>query len=774
VVLSLHRRYSLLALAVSLAGCMESTQSSIVSAGVSANSDGTVAASTEAVSDGYSSASIQGATVIANGQSSSSIRVTLKNASNRAIAAKTIALHSSRGGVDSISPSSGVTDANGAVVFAVRSSTAGTPDLEVRNLTDATTLDIPIQITFVAGPPSRTASTATVSAASGVFGTTSLVLTVTLRDTNGNAVPSKAIAPVSSRPTQDGISPAHAATDASGRAFFTLTSTSAGASTYTSTDTSDGVQVASQPSVTWSLGSVSSTTSTLAISPATIAAGQTATVTLTARDVASHVLSGGGLNVTLTRATTAGQSAGTLSAVTDHHDGTYTATYTAVVDGAANVITAGGDIPVSPTLSASVTVNSCDGAVTFDGGTGTAGDPYLISTVAQLQNVHCRLNKSFRLTANLDLTGVAFSPIGNGGTGTYTYSGTFDGDGHSVAHWTLTSAFDNLGFFGGLSGTVHDLTLASLNAHATGTYTGGLAGRIEATGVVQDVTVTGAVSGVSSVGGVAGASASGSSLTDVTASAVVTGSGGQVGGAVGAGGGSFLRVSATGSVSGGGSVGGLVGLAEAATFSDCSASGTVSGASSTGGLIGYLHGLASPAVTRCQATGAVSGVGTVGGLVGNHVDGAAAGAVGIQRSFATGSVTATGDYVGGLLGASNLSGENVAIEDSYATGAVTAPSATTARGGLMGYLIRSVGTAKVISRSYSTGSVNGTGAGLSNFVASAWVEDSFWDTQTSGQAASSCGTGQTTANMKTAATFTGAAWSSAIWNLVDGSYPSLK
>jgi hypothetical protein len=66
------------------------------------------------------------------------------------------------------------------------------------------------------------------------------------------------------------------------------------------------------------------------------------------------------------------------------------------------------------------------------------------------------------------------------------------------------------------------------------------------------------------------------------------------------------------------------------------------------------------------------------------------------------------------------------------------------------------------------------------------VSNSFWDTQTSGQAGSDGGTGKTTAEMQDIATFSEATWeivalapgernSSYIWNIVDGeTYPFLS
>jgi hypothetical protein len=120
---------------------------------------------------------------------------------------------------------------------------------------------------------------------------------------------------------------------------------------------------------------------------------------------------------------------------------------------------------------------------------------------------------------------------------------------------------------------------------------------------------------------------------------------------------------------------------------------------------------------------------------------------------------------------------------SYLTGAERVNVTTRARhvGDLVG---ASVGT---VSNSYSTGNVTDheslsglTGAGDA-------VSNSFWDTETSGQATSVGGTGKATAEMKNIITFSRAAWNivavanpstrnfSYIWDIVDvETYPFLS
>jgi hypothetical protein len=55
------------------------------------------------------------------------------------------------------------------------------------------------------------------------------------------------------------------------------------------------------------------------------------------------------------------------------------------------------------------------------------------------------------------------------------------------------------------------------------------------------------------------------------------------------------------------------------------------------------------------------------------------------------------------------------------------------------------------------------------------VNNSFWDTQTSGQSSSDGGTGKTTAEMKTQTTYTDAGWDFAtVWEMICSNYPTLR
>jgi len=145
--------------------------------------------------------------------------------------------------------------------------------------------------------------------------------------------------------------------------------------------------------------------------------------------------------------------------------------------------------------------------------------------------------------------------------------------------------------------------------------------------------------------------------------------------------------------------------------------------------------------------------------------------VGLVRAIVTGE-----ESVGGLVG------YNVGtVSNSYFSGNVTGDQYV---GGLLGV---NTGT---VSNCYSTGGVTGDGyvGGLvgMNFESRGTVSDSFWDTETSGQATSAGGTGKSTAEMKDIATFLGAGWNitavtpgetnpAYIWNIVNNvTYPFLS
>ena len=139
----------------------------------------------------------------------------------------------------------------------------------------------------------------------------------------------------------------------------------------------------------------------------------------------------------------------------------------------------------------------------FSGGTGTQGDPWLIASQADLTALAEFLNSGnaetfdtenagvgnchgyyFKQTADIDLTGVTWEPIGY--SGGYYFAGNYDGGGHSITNAVSTGKVDpdgyaTAGIFGWVAfGSVANLHVKNANFVATGqnnySYVGGIAG----------------------------------------------------------------------------------------------------------------------------------------------------------------------------------------------------------------------------------------------------------------------------------------------------------
>jgi len=178
----------------------------------------------------------------------------------------------------------------------------------------------------------------------------------------------------------------------------------------------------------------------------------------------------------------------------------------------------------------------------------------------------------------------------------------------------------------------------------------------------------------------------------------------------------------------------------------------IEGSNYVGGITGMNYGL----IQNCSVSGSVKGKQIVGGLVGQIYAGS--GILGtVERCSTNCTVTASIFASGGLAGHNYGS-----ISNSHSAGTVN--STSTQAGGLA---YTQGGT---VTNCYSITIISDKGAGFSG--GSGTITNCFWDTTVSGAATSGGGTGKTTAEMKTAATFS--EWDSNIWNIQDGEYPTLK
>ncbi|MHC4316695.1 MAG: GLUG motif-containing protein [Planctomycetota bacterium] len=286
----------------------------------------------------------------------------------------------------------------------------------------------------------------------------------------------------------------------------------------------------------------------------------------------------------------------------------------------------------------------------YGGGTGEPNDPYLIYTAEQMNEIGLSVNwddwdKHFLLCADIDLsayTGTNFNIIGTGYSNSFT--GVFDGNGHTISNFTYTSTGTNyIGLFGYVRGEINDLGLIDAEVDAgTGRYVGSLAGRLRY-GTITNCYVQGAsVSGDRYLGGLVGRNYPGT-ITNCYSKGSVSGDD-YVGGLVGTNhyDSTIINCYSTASVTGDLFAGGLVGMNRSGTITNCSSSGSVSSNVSAGGLVGSNY--YDSRIINCYSTGTVTGTTEVGGLVGsNYYDSK------IIICYSTGTVTGT-TFVGGLVG----------------------------------------------------------------------------------------------------------------------------
>jgi Peptidase family M23 len=406
-----------------------------------------------------------------------------------------------------------------------------------------------------------------------------------------------------------------------------------------------------------------------------------------------------------------------------------------------------------------------------------------ISSAADLQNIVNNLSGRYILQSDVDLSSIPnWIPIGDA---TNPFTGSLDGlscttpsdpqscKAYKISSLTITSSTGPVGLFGVVSqGSIRNVELQNVNVRVSvgtdGTYP-----------------AIGAIAGVIGSGSVYGVSASGRITVGVSSPTAGSSTGGLVGNLGGTleHSSSSVDVFVSGGIIGGG-IGGLVGSAccsksSANSISDSYATGSVTTRSVVGGNVaggvGGLVGSNGAIIQRSYSTGTVDSdtATNTGGLVG-----VAAWDLGsVNQSFATGSVKGGPDSkVGGLVGWVY----DVWVSQSYATGEVSGGERAVA-GGLAGQNGGGCWPCSAgISEAYSTGRVSaGTDGAVGGFLgfnaSDGSVSASYWDLDTSGQAASAGGGG---ALSLTTAQFTSGTLPNGldpvVWTAASGMYPTLS
>ena len=371
--------------------------------------------------------------------------------------------------------------------------------------------------------------------------------------------------------------------------------------------------------------------------------------------------------------------------------------------------------------------------VVFAATLGTEQNPYEISTATQLKAINNNLSACYKLTANIDLNGEDFTPLGNAESG--TFSGIFDGNGFTISNLNVFSG-KFAGLFGCNEGTIKNVKLSGIYVYGT-RYIGGVVGQnttlgsvfncsvssgdIEADDGINEIYAGGIIgynegfvegtfsnnanlkinneSSLAVAGGIIGKNNSVYSvnITDSTntgnVSASSSSSSSYSGGFVGNNDNGAITISNstnTGNVSdsnsSSGYSGGFVGYNSGIlTITDCTNTGNVSslgGGTYSGGFIGYNFNpnYGTITITDCTNTGNVSSVFDSGGFVGYN-----SGILTITDCTNTGNVSSLGGgtYSGGFIGYNfNPNYGTITITDCTNTGNV---SSVFDSGGFIGY-----------------------------------------------------------------------------------------
>ncbi len=316
----------------------------------------------------------------------------------------------------------------------------------------------------------------------------------------------------------------------------------------------------------------------------------------------------------------------------------------------------------------------------YSGGSGTEADPYLVATAEDLQNVSNNTTSYFKQTDDIDLDGVAFSPI-------ETFTGQYDGDTFTIDNLTMESGANGLGLFARVNapGVIKNVIIRNASVSG-GQWIGILCstnGNWEAKGgtfkncYIFDSAIDGG-SSVAAFAGVAGGSFENCHAYNVTVEAT----GSMIGGISGdnENGGHYSDCTFYGEINGNEQVGGIVGFYngncdESVTIQNCVTYGSVTASSNAGGgLVGTMNWNTSNFKVENSCSFAnVSGIG-VGGIAGADSRLCYA-----DRIYSTGTVTGKGEnvYAGGLF-ANVPFNTAYSVKNAYCSGTVSAGSAVVA------------------------------------------------------------------------------------------------
>ena len=390
--------------------------------------------------------------VAANGTSGSEITVEVFDAEGnpRSAGGDDVDLSTTAGSLG------GVTDNDDGTYTATLTSASSPGSATVSGTVNGAAITDTAVVTFTGpGPASGATSQITASPTSiAANGTSTSTITVELRDASGTPLTSGG-ASVALSTTAGSLG---AVTD-NGDGTYTATLTSASTpGSATVSGTVNGSSITDTATVTFTgPGPASGATSQITASPTSIPADGTSTSTITVelRDASGTPLTSGGDNVQLST------SAGTLGAVNDNGDGTYTTTLTSS--------STGGSATVSGTVNGSAITDTA--IVTFTG----PGPPSGATSQITASPTSIPANGTSTSTITVELRDASNTPLTTGGatvalsTTAGTLSGVTDnGNGTYTATLTSPSTTGSATVSGTVNGSaINDTAVVTFTAVAT-------------------------------------------------------------------------------------------------------------------------------------------------------------------------------------------------------------------------------------------------------------------------------------------------------------------
>lgn len=293
-------------------------------------------------------------------------------------------------------------------------------------------------------------------------------------------------------------------------------------------------------------------------------------------------------------------------------------------------------------------------------GAGTAADPYLIESAADLAYVKSVVDaattytetpfksKYLKMTTNIDMGNRNFMIGYHKGWDKYDgFAGVFDGNNYSIRGLNTTPIDGSAALFGCIMKTTGELKNLSVYGNVSGASTVGgavayLLGKATNVNNFATINATGGTIG----GVVANQEGSGGDINNCVNYGNVTSTTYIVGGIVGSGGKNVFNSNNYGTITGTDVTGGVIGTTKnSGSINNCTNYGTVNAKGKSGGIVGNLL----KPIYDCVNNGNLNGTWNIGGIVGQTED---AKATIISGCINNGNVTGATTHVGGILGSS--------------------------------------------------------------------------------------------------------------------------